>query len=187
MHRSEHAPISVPPHASERFTPAQPIALPPDLAEFIRADSDLYLALFHTTARGTILVVKAPAIEIPGLRGPLPISIQHELYAHPAAPVIRTLIGLHDQPDDPLKLETFTNVDDPDQRMAFAAIAEQNALPFVIVDETAITRLIKQAPNTTAPHIPGLLAAADQLRRRIGAAAFDFDLAKAAVQEVTSL
>src|SRR6184192_4178337 len=96
------------------LNPDRPNALPPELAEFLSGQR--YAALLHSTDRGTALVVKAPRREIISVQGPVPISFNHELYAHPASPVIRIVTRIYDQPDRPLALETFVNVEDADQR-----------------------------------------------------------------------
>ena len=70
-----------------RFNSERPIQLPSDLAAFLKGQH--YAALLHATDLGTVLVVKAPADEIASVRGPVPIATRHELYAHPASPVIR--------------------------------------------------------------------------------------------------
>src|SRR6266536_3830564 len=94
--------------------PDQPGALPPELAEFLK--NQQYAALLQATDHGTVLLIKAPGPEIESVRGRVPIEIRHELYRHPAAPVIRMLTRLYDQPERPLALETFVNIDDEQQR-----------------------------------------------------------------------
>src|SRR3712207_5429190 len=87
--------------------PEQLGALPPELATFL-ADKP-YAALLQPTDRGTVLLVKAPGREIESVRGRVPIEVRHELYQHPAAPVVRVVTRIYDQPDRPLALETFVN------------------------------------------------------------------------------
>jgi hypothetical protein len=67
-------------------------------------------------------VVKAPNREIQSVRGRVPIRVIHELFNHPAAPVIRITVRIYDQPQNPLALETFINVENPQQRSDYAAI-----------------------------------------------------------------
>jgi hypothetical protein len=155
------------------------------LADFLR-DQDL-TALLHASDLGTLLVVKAPAQEIVSLRGTFPIALEHQLFDHPASPVIRTLFIFHDRPDAPLRLETFTNVGDPAQRADFAALAEQEELAILLYDETLRHRLSKRVRNATVAQIPTVLTAADQLLAAIPVERFDFERAKADVMEVTRL
>src|SRR5688572_19601787 len=94
--------------------PHQPSLLPPELADFLRGQD--IACLLRATDRGTAFVIKLPAQDIASVRGRVPIRLRHELYAHPAAPVIRTILTVYDQPTTPLALETYTNVAEPDQR-----------------------------------------------------------------------
>jgi hypothetical protein len=58
------------------------------------------------------------------------------------------VVKIYDQPDRPLGLETFINVDEPDQRQDFAALAEQEELLLLFYDETMSHRLTKRVRNT---------------------------------------
>src|SRR4051794_33748567 len=106
--------------------PLEPSPLSPELAEFLRQLETA--CLMQETDRGTVFVLKLPSPDIESMRGTIPILLRHELYAHPNAPVIRTLLHLYDQPEAPLALETFTNIEDENQRSTFAALAQQEAL-----------------------------------------------------------
>jgi hypothetical protein len=165
--------------------PCHPIALPPELADFLKKQ-DL-TALFHAADIGTLLIVKVPAQELATLRGPLPIGLVHELYRHPRSPVIRTLLTFVDQPEAPLCVETFTNPGDPDQRASFAALADQAEIPLLFYDEALRHRLSKRVRNATADQIPAIVATADQLLAAIPPDRRDFDRAKADIMEATSL
>src|SRR5215207_8288171 len=101
--------------------PDQPSALPPELAAFLKDQQ--YAALLHPTDQGTVMVVKAPRRDIRSVQGRVPIELRHELYQHPAAPVVRLVTRIYDQPDRPLALETFINVDDDDQRQDYGELA----------------------------------------------------------------
>jgi hypothetical protein len=92
-------------HSSE---PIVPIPLPPDLAAFLVTQD--VACLMHETTDGTAHVIKLPAVEIESVRGRVPIQVRHELYTHPAAPVIRSVITIYDQPDLPLTLESMTKI-----------------------------------------------------------------------------
>jgi hypothetical protein len=104
-----------------------PFARPLDLVEAIR-DND-YACLTLATDQGTALLAKLQAREIEGLRGTFPIQLRHELFGHPASPIIRITATLYDDPTQPFLLETFINVDDDYQRADFAAFAGQEDLP----------------------------------------------------------
>ena len=173
---------------SER--PSQPSSesdLPPELAAFLQTQDRA--CLFQATAdHGTVAVIKLPAADIDSTRGPVPIRLRHELYDHPAAPVIRTVLTIYDQPANPLALETFSNVQDPDQRAEFAALAEQQELVLLLYDEQVRQRLAKRVPlRDHAATIEAIVAQAQDLAARIPADAFDFDAAKQAVLERTRL
>src|SRR5687767_3645935 len=97
--------------------PLHPIVLPPDLAAFLREQH--YAMMPQASDRGTLLVVKAPEQATCGLPERVPIHLRYEFYDHPAAPVIRMLLHIYDQPRAPLAFETFFNVADPEQRTDF--------------------------------------------------------------------
>src|SRR5687767_5470891 len=90
--------------------PQEPSPLPAELAEFLR-DTEI-ACLMQETDQGTAFVIKLPARDIDSARGTVPIHLRHELHIHPAAPVIRTILVIYDQPEVPLALETFTNIED---------------------------------------------------------------------------
>jgi hypothetical protein len=128
-----------------------------------------------------VFVLKAPAADIAGLAGRIPIEVQHQLYQHELAPVIRTVVRLYDQPDRPLALETFTNVDDDDQWADFASLAEQEEFTFLLYDETLKHRLSKKARNSAGTHMGQILNWADRIKAAIPESEYDFDQAKAVV------
>ncbi len=92
----------------EPSEPVSPIALPDELRDFLRRQGP-YACLTMPTTLGTAYVLKAPAQEIDSARGTTPIHIQHLLYEHRNAPVIRTLLTIYDQPEHPLRMESFIN------------------------------------------------------------------------------
>jgi hypothetical protein len=168
-----------------RDGPPPPVPLPPELADFLRGQ-DL-VALWHASDAGTLLVLKAREPELESLGGTFPVELDHQLWRHPAAPVVRSLITFHDQPDSPLRLETFTNVGDPDQREAFAALGGQEEIHVLGYDEHLRHRLTKGVTHGAAEFIPTIVAEADRLLATIPPERRDFDRAKAAVMEVTKL
>ncbi len=165
--------------------PHAPSALPPELAAFL-AHEEL-ACLTHSSDQGALYIVKAPALEIASLRGRFPIGLTHALHRHPAAPVIRSVLAFYDQPDRPLKMDTFLNIADEDQRACFASLAEQEELTLLFYDETLAHRLSKRVRNGDPAGMRRLLAVADALRAMIPLDHYDYDTAKAAVLRSTSL
>jgi hypothetical protein len=172
-------------HDGSSGEPLKPSPLPEDLAEFLR-DKDV-ACLMQATDQGTAFVIKLPSDDIASARGTVPIQMRHELYAHPAAPVIRSILVLYDQPDRPLALETFTNIEDEDQRSTFAALAHQKALLLLFYDEQLAHQLTKVVPQTSPEQSAIVLASAEQILATIAKEEFDFDRAKQAVMQATEM
>jgi hypothetical protein len=170
---------------SHQHEAQQPGALPPVLAEFLQGQQ--YACVTEATDRGTVLVVKAPAVDIERFGGRVPIEQRHELYSHPNAPVVRLVTTIHDQPGRPLKLETFINVADAQQRADLAALAEQEELLLLFYDEALRHRLSKRVRSPHGNVITEILASAQALRAAIPDHQFDFDLAKADVMRQVPL
>ncbi len=163
--------------------PLRPAPLPEDLAEFLRDKT--YACLTQPTDHGTVLVIKAPDDDIESSRGPIPIAMRHELYEHPAAPVIRMVTTLYDDPRQPLRLET--NVQDPQQRADFANLGAQGPLLLLFYDEQLRHRLTKQVSIPEPDVIGDVLGRADALLTNIAPEKFDFDQAKEEVMRRASL
>lgn len=177
------------PHQPPDRDPTEPlpaVALPPELAEFLRSH-DGAVCVAHATSAGTAYILKTPAADLASLRGTIPVSLRHELYDHPTAPVLRTVLTLWDRPEAPLRLETFCNVADPEQRADFAALADQDEVLLLFYDEALRHRLSKRVPTPNREDIPLLLGWAADRCAAIPAAAYDFDRAKAAVLRQTTL
>ena len=164
---------------SEGSEPHPPVELPPEMADWLKNQD---IACFMQESNlGTVFIIKVPGREIQSVRGTVPILLRHELYQHPAAPVIRTVIDIFDQPDSRFSLETFTNVDDVQQRTDFVALADQDELHLFFFDEDLRHRLTKRVGNATSEHITEIVSVAEQLRAAIPPERFDFDRAKADV------
>src|SRR6266536_3373779 len=163
----------------------QPGTLPPELAEFLKGQQ--YAALLQPTDRGTVLVVKAPGPEIESVRGRVPIEIRHELYRHPAAPVVRMVTRIYDQPHSSLGLETFVNIDDEQQRADYGELARQDELDLLFYDEHLQHALTKRVRNGARQDVLEVLITALQLRAQIPNDRFEFDRAKADVMARTEL
>jgi hypothetical protein len=156
-----------------------PNALPAELAGFLKVQP--YACLSQATDRGTVLVLKAPGHEIERVRGQIPIQLRHELYQYPMAPVMRMVVALYDQPARPLAFETFVNVEDPQQRADYAALATQPELHLLFYDEHLAHRLTKGVAHQARESVPAVLKKADELFRAIPEDEFSFEIAKATV------
>jgi hypothetical protein len=163
----------------------EPSPLPAALAEFLR-DTEV-ACLMQGTDQGTAFVIKLSARDIHSARGTVPIYLRHELYAHPAAPVIRTILVIYDQPETPFALETYTNIEDEQQRNHFAALTHQDALILLFYDEQLAHRLTKVVPQSDPEQSALVLATAERVLATIPKEQFDFDRAKQAVMEATDL
>jgi hypothetical protein len=165
--------------------PLEPSPLPPELAEFLWGQE--IACLMQETDQGTVFVIKLPTQDIESARGRVPIQLLHELYAHPNAPVIRTTLRIYDQPEAPLALETFTNIEDENQRNAFAALTHQEAFFLLFYDEKLTHTLTKVVPQSSPEQSAEVLAYADRLLATIPQEQFDFERAKQAVMGATDL
>lgn len=163
----------------------QPSVLPPELSEFLK-DRE-YACITHSTDKGTVFVIKAPGHDIESVRGRVPIHLRHELYAHPSAPVIRTVLTIYDQPDRPLALETFINVEDPQQAAEFTNLSQQKELHLLFYDENLTHRLSKGIRSTEPETIIEIVMRAQDLLAGIPKERFNFEEAKAAVMKVAKL
>ena len=132
----------------------------------------------QATDQGTCFVLKAPGRELRSVQGTVPIRVSHALYDHPAAPVIRTVIGIYDRPRTPLAFETFSNIADPDQ---------QNRLILLFYDEQLAHRLTKVVPYRDDGTVLAILMQAELLRRRIPLERYNFEAAKQVVIETSEL
>lgn len=159
--------------------------LPKELAEFLRDET--YACLMQETDLGTVFVVKAPRADIESLRGRVPIHLRQELHQHPAAPVIRMVLTIYDQPTRPLAFETFVNVADPQQQSEFAGLSRQSDLHLLLYDESLRHRLSKQMPLSQGLMLPDALKRSSRMTALIDRDHFDFDRAKAEVMRSTSL
>lgn len=168
-----------------RERPLQPNELPPEMADFLKDQE--YACLLWGTDQGSVFVVKAYQRDIQSLRGNVPVRILHQLYDHPQAPVIRSVITWYDRSASPLALEAFINVDDPQQRADFLDLAQRDQLSFLFYDAGLQHRLSKVVRNSDREIISQITASADQLAAQIPAAQRKFDAAKADIMRRTSL
>lgn len=181
----ERDPDAYIPNHLEASGPLRPSPLSPEMADFLRDKP--FACLIQGTDHGTVLVIKAPGEEIQSVCGRVPIHLRYELYQHPAAPVIRMVVRVYDQPERPLALETFVNVEDPQQRADFAALAAQERLLLLFYDEGLSHRLTKVVGHIQNQVVTQILGQADSLLAGIPKERFDFDRAKQRVMERTQL
>jgi hypothetical protein len=162
-------------------------ALMPDLARFL--GSHEYACVTQTTDAGAAYVCKVRDWDIDSLRGEIPIWVRYQLYEHPSAPVIRTVVRLYDRPRTPLCLESFINIADDVQRAEFASLAAQERLLFLFYDEQVALRLKKSVRHSEGQRqgASELLQAASDYLATMSNAQFDFDKAKAAVMAATDI
>jgi hypothetical protein len=146
-----------------------------------------YASLPQLTEHGTAYVLKAPGGEIALLTGTIPVEISHHLYRQASAPVIRTVISLFDTPDEPLVFESFVNVADPTQHQEFASLLLQDDIPLLFYDESVAHQLTKRVHNGNPEELEAILRRATAVREQIPAERYDFDTAKAAIIETTTL
>ena len=121
------------------------------------------------------------------MRGRVPIAVRHELYAHPSAPVIRTILHIYDRPATPLALEVFTNITDMQQREEFVALSRQASFLMLFYDEQLAHRVTKVVPQDNPAEVTLVVSSAERLLARIPTDQVDFDRAKDAVQRRTHL
>jgi len=173
----------------ERFRPnsepLDPSPLPPDLADFLRDRP--FACVMQASDKGTVFIIKTPDQEIETVRGRVPIALRHQLYAHPAAPVIQTVITIYDQPEHPLALETFTNIEDEQQKADFAALAGQKELYLLFYDELLEHRLSKQVHSSQNEIVSEILMRAEEILAAIPKDKFNFDQAKADIIKRTTI
>lgn len=141
----------------------------------------------QATNEGTAFVIKLPGVEIESVRGTVPVGLTHELYAHPNAPVIRTLLRIYDQPDSHLALETYTNIADDEQRSCFAALGSQERFTLLFYDEQLAHQLTKTVGQNSPSDSAAVLDRAERVRSDIPQEQYDFDVAKQDVMVRTKL
>jgi hypothetical protein len=166
--------------------PLYPIPLPPELAAFL-CEQGPYACLMQATDLGTAWVLKAPAAEIASARGTLPVRVQHSLYEHRNAPVIRSVLTIYDRPERPLRFEAFVNVADQNQREEFVALADQEQYLLLCYDEQLQHRLSKLVPNPREGVEARIVEQALELATRIPSWRYDYDRAKQAILRTTHL
>ena len=83
-------------HDPDGTGPLYPASLPAELAAFL--NDQAYACVPEATDQGTVFVIKVPSPDIQSVRGDVPVHLRQELYAHPAAPVIRLVFTIYSKP-----------------------------------------------------------------------------------------
>lgn len=112
-----------------------PVILSPDLRAFLYAQpGDVALFLSSADDNLTSLVVKTNTNTIQTLRGEVPIHYQWALWDTPWARVLRMEMRIYDRPQAPYALETFMNVEDPEQLADLRRLTVQTHLQIHFFD-----------------------------------------------------
>ncbi len=135
------------------------------------------------SSRGSVFVVKAPAVELATIGSSVPLRITHELHSKPTAPVIRSVVAWHDRPDSVHRFTAFTNIADPRQAEGFRRLAKQASLAILLYDERLQLAIQKRISNLYQREITEIARLAEKLRRLIPEDEYDFERAKARVVE----
>lgn len=91
------------------------------------------------------------------------------------------VLTIYDQPDRPLALETFINVEDPRQAADFEVLSKQKEACLLFFDEQLQNRLTKGISLRGSEIMGEILCEANNLLAAIPKERFDFERAKAAV------
>lgn len=164
-----------PPRDVDRYCHHRSPDLPAQLTRLLR--EGFSICLMQATDRGTVFVIQAPTLEIRSLPQQVPICLSYELYRCWTAPVVRTLVKVHDEPKNPLTYDTFINIKDQQQRNAFGALGNQRQVPVFFYDEDLHHhQLTMQADNSQNREDVALLLYEGEIAlSRIPEERFDFD------------
>jgi hypothetical protein len=129
----------------------------------------------------TVFVLKAPAEQWAAIRGTVPVRLTHALYNKPTAPVIRTQLQWYDYQSSHLSFETFTNIDDEEQRILFRRLSRQPDVVTLCYSESLDSPIQKRITNAQMKEVEKIAQMALVLRQLIPDHEYDFDQAKARV------
>jgi len=94
---------------------------------------------------------------------------------------------IYDEPERPLKLETFINVGDAQQRDEYENLCRQDRVMMLFYDEGLTHRLTKAVAGYEQETMDAVLRQADRMLAAIPRDELDFDRAKAAVMATIEL
>ena len=158
-------------------TPHDRFPLPPGLASLLK--NQRTACTIQATDQGVALVVKLPASNIRTLHGPVRFQLRFQVYEHPVAAVILTILTMHRIQAHPVVVETYVNPDDSLQRMDFEALSKQPNLIVLFYDEKLRHRLSKRVDNVAKIAAIQALHRADAILSNIPDNERDFNTAMA--------
>ncbi|MBI3966487.1 MAG: hypothetical protein HY329_12715 [Chloroflexi bacterium] len=97
------------------------------------------------------------------------------------------MLRIYDRPNQPLALEAFTNIADPQQRADFAELAHQQELLLLCYDELLVHRRFLTVSISNQDELRELLSQAEDHLAATPSDRLDFDQAKRIVMESTDL
>lgn len=158
----------------------------PDSLKVILRRAD-YGALTAADDQGRVHVfVKLPHQAVQFLDGPLPIRHFLFVYAMPTAPVVGWFFEIRDNPQDPLRVDTYFNVLDQVQARDLEWLAHQKIVPMHYVDGHDLTVIATKGIAPPPDIVEAFVKAVDHAVR-IPEGQYDFDRAKAEFQAAHSL
>lgn len=161
------------------------IELPPMLREFLKGHAFALVSM--SSNLGTVLVAKAPLLEIDSVRGRVSINVRYEVHNSVYGPVVRMVFVIYDRPHTPLILETFFNPSDTEQMADLVDLLGKDRVHVVFFDEMLTHRLTK---TVRQPKVEELRALAPQVRKLLARAdptEIDFDMAKRVIQDANPI
>lgn len=163
-----------------------PVILSPDLRGFLYAHpGDAALLLSSSDDNLTSLVVKTTSNTIQTLRGDVPIRYQWTVWDTPWARVLRLEMTIYDRPQAPYALETFMNVENPEQLADLRRLTLQKYLQIHFFDRRCrykFTKRIAQDAETRWSLLQAIDLALVTHKELNGS--WDFDRAKVEVMKL---
>ena len=114
----------------------------------------------------------------------IPISVRHRLFLHPLAPVIRSRIKVFKH--EPVVLDVYTNIADPNERKRVKHLAAQSTLSFDMYARELRHGLRLHRRNLNVDGLITIVKNAESWGKDIPPIRYDFDRAKADVERWTT-
>jgi hypothetical protein len=159
------------------------VILDPELKALIAQEASGAVLWQDAEAGQTALLAKAADKDVVSFQGPVPIQTQWELGRYAGGSVLRLLLVIFDQPEQPYRFETFINVGAPEQLACVTQLLAQQTLSLHFFDsQTAyvFTKAIRN-PRQQRWQLRALVNQAVQDWQALGER-WDFDQAKALFQ-----
>lgn len=141
----------------------------------------LLAGLALTTDHGIAVVAAVPSCLIEGFSATGPAFLRHELYSHPAAPVIRLVATVYDRREQPLRIQAFINITDDQERLGYDGLCNQERTALLCYDEFLARRLTRTIVSFNCRATRKVLRLACELLTKISSESIDFGAAEAAV------